>query len=97
MTHRRIIRVLLAANAVLAAGAVFTLVRPATAQLEASRPRGQYTMVSGKTNQGGPHAVYVLDAASREIVALRWDQSKQTLIGVGYRNLESDGRTTQGR
>jgi len=84
-------------NGVLLVAAVLAFGRVAEAQPEASRPRGQYTMVSGKTNQGGPHAVYVLDAASREVVALRWDQSKQTLVGVGYRNLETDGRMTQGR
>lgn len=102
MKHPKVVRALIAANVLLlVAGAVFiarpALVQTAIAQPEAARPRGQYTMISGKTNQGGPHAVYILDAASREIVALRWDQSRQSLIGIGYRNLETDARLTQGR
>ena len=90
MKHPKLVRALVAANVLLLAAAAIVIARPtlvpnAFAQTEAARPRGQYTMVSGKTNQGGPHAVYILDAASREVIALRWDQSRQSLVGVGYR------------
>lgn len=102
MKHPKLVRALVAANVLLLAAAAIVIARPtlvpnAFAQTEAARPRGQYTMVSGKTNQGGPHAVYILDAASREVIALRWDQSRQSLVGVGYRNIEADSRLTQGR
>jgi hypothetical protein len=61
------------------------------------RIRGDYTMVSGRVNAGGADAVYVLDAANRELIALRWDAAKQSLAGVGYRDLDADGRSTPGR
>ena len=57
------------------------------------RARGEYTMVSGKTTAGGPSAVYIIDSSNQEMVALRWDQGKQSLMGLGYRNISGDGRT----
>ncbi|MFZ4576306.1 MAG: hypothetical protein ACOYN0_18125 [Phycisphaerales bacterium] len=63
----------------------------------ARRPRGEYTLVSAKTNQGGPYAVWVLDAANNEMLVLRWEQSRQTLVGAGYRNLSTDSRQPLGR
>lgn len=56
----------------------------------AGRARGEYTMLSGKTNTGNTNAVYVLDAANQEVVAMRWDASRQKLITMGYRNLAAD-------
>ncbi len=97
MKHPNVVRALIVANALLLATACVALVRTTQAQAEAVRPRGQYTMISGKTNQGGPHAVYILDAASREVVAIRWDQSRQSFIGLGYRDLAQDALVTQGR
>lgn len=61
------------------------------------RARGDYTMVTGKTNSGGPSVVYLVDSANQEMVALRWDQSKQAMAGVGYRNLGADSRSGKGR
>jgi len=39
----------------------------------------------------------VLDAANAEMVALKWDQSRQSLIGAGYREVTSDLRVSPGR
>lgn len=67
------------------------------AQVGTDRARGEYTMVSGRTSSGGAHVVYVLDSANQEMIALRWDQAKSSMAGIGYRNLSSDGQTNPGR
>jgi hypothetical protein len=61
------------------------------------RARGDYTMVAGKTISGGPSAVYIVDSANQELVALRWDQAKQQMVGMGYRSLTGDARSIPGR
>lgn len=74
------------------------LASPVTAQPGATpRARGQYTVVAGKTSSGSNSAVFVLDAANREMIAVRWDQSKKSLMGIGYRNLDADSKTQPGR
>jgi hypothetical protein len=101
-SNRKLIRTLLVANAVVGAaiaGVAFT--RHAKAQ-ESVRPadiraRGDYTMVSGKSNAGGPSVIYVVDSANQEIVALRWDQAGKAMSGIGYRSLQNDGRAARGR
>ncbi len=62
-----------------------------------SRARGDYTMVSGRIGAGGNHVVYVVDSANQEVMALRWDNSKLVMVGIGYRSLASDGRGARGR
>lgn len=57
-----------------------------------SRARGDYTMLSGKTNTGNVNAIYVIDGANQEIVSLRWDTSRQKLLTMGYRNLDADAK-----
>ncbi|HYE60775.1 MAG TPA: hypothetical protein VD997_02165 [Phycisphaerales bacterium] len=89
-------RGLIAINAALLAtlGAI-TFAPLATAQpgVGAGRARGQYTMVSGRTMSGGADAVYIIDSSNQELIALRWDTGKQSLMGLGYRNLSGDGAT----
>jgi hypothetical protein len=87
-------RGLIAVNAaLLAALAGITFVPMATGQPAATRARGQYTMVSGRTVSGGSAAVYIIDSSNQEMVALRWEQGKQSLLGLGYRNFAGDGAT----
>jgi hypothetical protein len=62
-----------------------------------SRARGDYTMVAGRTNQGGPSVVYIVDSSNQELVALRWDQTKKVMAGVGYRSLSNDSRGAKTR
>jgi hypothetical protein len=69
----------------------------AEAQAPLNRARGEYTLVSGRLNSGGPQAIYVLDSSNNELIALRWDPSRQTLAGIGYRNLSSDTNLQIGR
>jgi hypothetical protein len=86
-------------NGVLALGLLIAMgARQAGAQNAPARARGEYTMVSGRSNSGGSELVYVLDAANQEIVALKWDQSRQAMSAVGYRAMGPDGRdATPGR
>ncbi|MFO0835013.1 MAG: hypothetical protein U0638_08590 [Phycisphaerales bacterium] len=82
---------------ILALGLVM-LTSSATAQPGAGgRARGEYTVVAGKTSSGSNSAVYILDAANREMIAVRWDQSKKSLTGIGYRNLDTDSKAQPGR
>jgi hypothetical protein len=96
-------RSLVVLNAALLAGLVLVMwSQTAGAQNSAERPangrnRGEYTMISGKTNAGGADAIYVLDAANQEVIALRWDVAKQSLTGIGYRNLIADSKSVPGR
>ena len=92
-------RGLLALNAaMLASLAVLTWGPLAGAQnAAAGRARGDYTMVAGKTNAGGASTVYLVDSSNQELVALRWDQGKQQMVGLGYRSLQGDARAIPGR
>lgn len=69
----------------------------AVAQAQQNRPRGEYTLVSGRLSNGGPNAIYVLDSSNNELIALRWDQGRQMLSGFGYRNLADDTNMQIGR
>lgn len=71
--------------------------RTAEAQVGPTRARGSYALTAGKTNAGSWQAVYVLDAANQELVALRWDNARQQLVGLSYRNLRTDAADQPGR
>ncbi len=86
--------------ALLALLAVLTLAVPATAQNSGqpgARAAGVYTLLAGRSTAGGPSVIYVIDTTNNEVVALRWDQSRQVLNSIGYRNLAADMRITPGR
>lgn len=70
-------------------GAV-SLAPSAGAQAPIARARGAYTLVGGTVTGSNANAVYVLDAANREMVGLLWDDSRRQLIGFGYRDLAND-------
>lgn len=90
------LRRVVAVNVVLLAALVSMTIGPGAAAQPAAgtpqRARGDYTMLSGKTNTGNTSAIYVLDAANQEIIALRWDASRQKLISIGYRDLDADAK-----
>lgn len=69
----------------------------AFAQAQANRLRGEYTLISGRLANGGAHAIYVLDSSNGEMIALRWDQSRQVMTGIGYRSLSKDANAQIGR
>lgn len=92
-------RAAIAVNAVLlAALALVTLQPAATAQPApaSERPRGQYLLVGGDLATGSSNAVWITDTVNQELLAVRWDTSRNRLQGLGYRNLRSDvGRQEQ--
>ncbi|TSA39594.1 hypothetical protein D4Q85_00905 [bacterium] len=61
------------------------------------RARGEYTMVAGRTVMGGAEVVYIVDTLNRELIAVRWDQGRKALVGIGYRNLDADSAIAPAR
>lgn len=78
---------------------LLTLSPGAQARQGASRPHGQYAMVSAQVQGQTEAAIVVVDAANEEMAALRWDRSRKALTPIGYRNLRQDAqlRERQGR
>jgi hypothetical protein len=46
--------------------------------------------VGGELSSGNANGVYVLDSANRELILLRWDNSRNSVEGLGYRDLNTD-------
>lgn len=69
----------------------------ASAQPGNTRARGDYTMVAGEVNFGNSSAVWIVDSANQEIVAIRWDEGRRNFEGIGYRNLGDDVNAQPGR
>jgi hypothetical protein len=91
-------RALIALNAaLLLVLGVVTLAPESYAQRAAHRIRGEYTMVSGRIMGGNTSAVYIVDAANQELLAVRWNPATKALEGIGYRNLRADGQFGPGR
>jgi len=83
---------LLALNGVLVvvlAGLTFSG-EPGQAQGQPARARGAYLMVGGETTGGSSNAVYLLDSANEELIAVRWETSNKTLGRLGFRDLHAD-------
>jgi len=98
-TPRRLVVLNAALLAVVLALVVFAPA-PADASSEQPvtvRPRGEYTMVSGRTTLGSVNAVYIIDSVNQEIVGLKWDTNKKSFSGIGYRNLDADAKAQPGR
>ena len=62
-----------------------------------ARPRGQYTLVGGAVQTGNANAVWVVDSANQEMVVLQWEDGRNLLKGVGYRDLEEDAKERSNR
>lgn len=93
-TTRRPVTGLIALNGILLAVLAAVSFGPgapdASAEQARSRPRGYYTMVSAKA-QGIPEsAVIIVDSTNQQLVATRWDRSRRTLSGLGFRDLTAD-------
>jgi hypothetical protein len=56
------------------------------------RPRahGQYGVVGGRYQGGVEAAMYIVDSANEELLALRWDRSRKALSALGYRDMAQD-------
>ncbi|MEL6499577.1 MAG: hypothetical protein AAF937_07040 [Planctomycetota bacterium] len=87
---------LIAINAGLAAVIGITALAPA--QPDANRARGDYAIVGGEfLGGGGENAVYIVDATNQDLIAVRWDRTRQALQGIGYRDLSVDAQERPGR
>lgn len=89
-------RWLLATNLMLAASVGIALwavpARGVQGAQPSSRARGQYSMVAGELRSGGQaSAIYIIDSINEEMIAVRWNQSRDQLDGLDYRSLEMDG------
>lgn len=84
------LRGLLLLNALLlAALAAVTFGSSAGAQ-NATRGRGEYTMVTGGANGTDAGVIYIADVANQEVIAMAYNSNTKVLDGVGYRNLAAD-------
>jgi hypothetical protein len=98
LTRGRSLGPLLLLNTALGAVLIAQHTAPvADAQPLPQRARGDYAIVSGRTNVGGADTVAILDAANQEIAFLRWDQSRQQMSMIAYRNLTADNAADPGR
>lgn len=90
---------LVALNAALALALLLVEFAPlASAQLGPvpSRPRGDYTLIGGEIQTGNSNAIYVIDSVNQDMIVLRWEDGRNVLNGVGYRDLDADA-TAGGR
>ena len=95
---RRLIGLNIALLAVLAVVTIAGVVssradaQPPTGSNPASRIRGEYTMVSGKIQGATADALYIIDAANQELVALSWDRAASRFEPIGHRSIADDAR-----
>lgn len=96
MMRRRHAGLLALNGALLGVLALVTLAPGASAQREARRARGEYTMVAGKVQGLTAAAIYIVDSNNAELLAVRWDQSRKTLAPMGFRDLSMDAKAAPG-
>lgn len=60
------------------------------ADAQATRVRGEFTMIDAGANGIDADVVYIVDVINQEMIAVTYDQAKVTIDGVGYRNLAAD-------
>jgi len=76
--------------ALLVALAAVTLSPRATAQQAAPRASGKYMVVGAQPISGNSNVVYIIDSVNAEMVGLMWNQSRRTVDGVGFRDIDED-------
>lgn len=74
-----------------------TFMPESTAHAQPARARGDYTMVAGEVSFGNSSAVWIVDSANQELVAVRWNEGKKNFDGIGYANLQEDAKERPGR
>lgn len=78
-------------NAMLLAGLAMVVFAPSSADAQnAARPRGQYTMVASQILGGVERGVFIVDATSMQMLALRYDLGRREMIPIGHRDLAAD-------
>lgn len=63
----------------------------------AGRAPGSYTAVAGELRFGNSSGIWLVDAVNQELVALRWNENRNTFDGIGYRNIAADMNNQGGR
>jgi hypothetical protein len=63
----------------------------------AGRGRGDYTLVSGRSQGSTASTIYILDAVNQELIAVRWNDSRRMLEGLDYRDLGGDTAGNSGQ
>ncbi|MEO1008383.1 MAG: hypothetical protein AAFX79_07435 [Planctomycetota bacterium] len=86
---------LIAVNAALVLVLGVVALSPVADAQQRQRPRGEYLIVGGQVIGAPTNAVHVVDVTNQELVSLRWDQSRQSFMGIGYRNLADDARSDE--
>lgn len=97
MTMRCPPRALIALNAALLLVLGVVTLAPETHAQRVARVRGEYTMVSGRIMGANTNAVYIVDAANQEFIAVRWNNTTRALDGIGHRDLRADAQAGPGR
>ncbi len=90
-------RGLIALNAGLVLVLAAVSLSPEARAQRGARARGEYTMVSGRVVGGSNNAVYVVDSANQEMIALIWNNTRKGLEGIGYRDFNADSGAAPGR
>jgi len=57
-----------------------------------ARPRGEYTLIGGEIQTGNSDAVYVIDSVNQEMIVMTWEDGRNNLNGIGYRDLDADSK-----
>lgn len=91
------VALLLVLGAVTIVGGFEAAAQPGAATTAPPRPRGDYTVVSGRYQGGTSNAIFVLDAANGELMALAWDRSRNEMEVIGHRKLADDTQIKSGR
>ena len=82
------LRALLAINAALLG--LLALISFASTAGAQGRGRGEYMMVGGGANGTNSAAVYIVDAANQEMIAVTYNTNTKVLDGIAYRSLAQD-------
>ena len=94
--NKKQFRALIALNGALLVALAAVALAPAADAQRGNRARGQYTMVGGEVQGQEESAVYIVDAANQELIALFWDRNRRGFGALGYRNLTEDAAIPTG-
>lgn len=94
--NRKQFRALIALNAALLVALAAVVLAPVADAQRGGRARGQYTMVGGQMQGQEEEAVYIVDAANQEMIALYWDRNRRSFNALGYRSLSEDAAVPTG-
>ena len=60
-----------------------------------SAARGEYVAISGSIAGTKTPVIWVVNQASQELVAFQYEEQRNQLVGIGYRNLNNDAKTIE--